>query len=91
MLLRKNWDYLDANNFLSTKQFGFRSSRNTVEQLLLVYCDIAKLVNEGKVVNIAYLDFSKVFERVCHVILLEKLVTLGLDSCLIRGFSKFVL
>ena len=46
------WTYLEAKNLLSSRQFGFRSSRGTVHQLLLVYCDVAKRVDEGKVVDI---------------------------------------
>ena len=43
---------------------------------------------KGKVVDIAYLHFFKAFERGCHEILLEKLVTLGFDCCLIRRFLQ---
>ena len=91
VVAEKIWDYLEDNNLLSSRQFGFRSSRGTVEQLLLVYCDVAKWVDDGKVVDIAYLDFSKAFDLVCHEVLLEKLVALGFDSCLIswvRGFLQ---
>ena len=35
-----------------------------------MYCDVAKWVDEDKVVDIAYLDFSKAFDLVCHEILL---------------------
>jgi len=42
VVVEKIWDYLEDNNLLSSRQFGFRSSRGTVEQLLLVYCDVAK-------------------------------------------------
>ena len=37
------------------------------QQLLLVYCDVAKWVDEGKVVDIAYSDFSKAFDLVCQL------------------------
>ena len=42
-------------------------------------------------VGIAYLDFSKAFDLVCHEVLLEKSVALGFDSCLrswVRGFLQ---
>ena len=42
--MEKIWDYLEDNNLLSIRQFGFRYSRGTVEQLLLVYCDVATKV-----------------------------------------------
>ena len=76
---------------MTSRQFGFRSIRGTVEQLLLVYCDVAKWVDEVKVVEIAYLEFSKAFDLVFHEILVEKLVAHGFDSCLIslvKGYHR---
>jgi len=39
------------------------------------------LMDEGKVVDVVYLDFSKVFDTIYHSILLEKLAAHGLDRC----------
>ena len=85
------WDYLEANTWLPSQQFSFRCSRSTIKQLSLIFCDVAKWVDEGEVVDIAYLDFSKAFHLVCYEILLEKSVALGLYSylkSLIRGFLQ---
>jgi len=38
-------------------------------------------VDEGKAVNVFYLDFSKAFDTVSHGIRLEKLAAHGLDGC----------
>ena len=69
---RKFGSCLEANNFLPSRQFGFRSSRGTADKLLFAYYDVAKLVDEGKVVDIAYLNFHKAFDLVCHEFLLKK-------------------
>ncbi|KAK4827545.1 hypothetical protein QYF61_019169 [Mycteria americana] len=39
------------------------------------------LVDEGKAVDVIYLDFSKAFDTISHSILLEKMAANGLDRC----------
>lgn len=38
-------------------------------------------VNDGKAVDIVYLNFNKVFDTISHTILLVKLATHTLDTC----------
>ena len=39
------------------------------------------LVDEGKAVDVVYLDVSKAFDAISHSILLETLAAQGLDRC----------
>jgi len=47
-------------------------------------------VDEGKTVDVTYMDFSKVFDTVSHSILLEKLVAYGLDRCILRWVKNWL-
>jgi len=45
-------------------------------------------VDEGKVVDVVYLDFSRAFDTVSHSILLEKLAAHGFDGCTLRWIKS---
>jgi len=59
-------------------QHGFMKGRSCLTNLIS-FCDqVARLMDEGKAVDIICLDFNKAFDTVPHSILLEKLAAHGL-------------
>ena len=82
--------YLEDASLLSEHQFGFRSGRSTMDQLLLVYDEISKWVDDGNVVDLVLFDFSKAFDTVSHPILLAKLSSLGIDNQLLSWIQDFL-
>ena len=76
--------YLETNGLLSKRQFGVCKSRSTEDQLLLVYSEIAGLVDRGWVVDMVMLDFAKAFDVVSHAVLLGKLREIGVRTVLLN-------
>ncbi|GAB0182882.1 mitochondrial enolase superfamily member 1 [Grus japonensis] len=54
---------------------------------LISYEKVIHLVDEGKAVNVVYLDFSKAFDTISHSMLLENLADCGLDGCTLHQAS----
>ena len=81
---------LESNNILSSHQYGFWRNRITEVQLLSTYNDVGRWIDEGYVVNVILLDYSKAFDLVSHVVLLSKLEFLGVCNSLLAWISAFL-
>ncbi|PKU44340.1 rna-directed dna polymerase from mobile element jockey-like [Limosa lapponica baueri] len=51
---------------------------------------LVSLVDEGKAVDVVYLDFSKAFDTIAHNILLEKLAAYGLDGHILHWVKNWL-
>ena len=49
-------------------------------ELVLTHHQWAKALDEGRQVDVAFLDFSKAFDRVSHPVLLQKLCGFGING-----------
>ncbi|KAK4822851.1 hypothetical protein QYF61_020651 [Mycteria americana] len=67
-----------------------RKGRSCLTNLMSFYDKVTRLVDEGKAVDVVYLDFSKAFDTVSHSILLEKLAAPGLDGCTLRWVKNWL-
>ncbi|KAK4811295.1 hypothetical protein QYF61_023347 [Mycteria americana] len=76
--------HVQANQGIRPSQHGFRKGRSCLTNLISSYDKVTRLVDEGKAVDVIYLDFSKAFGTVSHSILLEKLAAHGLGGCTLR-------
>ena len=61
------------------------NGRSCLTNLTSFYDTLTRLLNEGKAVNVVYLDIIKAFDTVPHNVLLEKLAAHGLDGCTVLG------
>jgi len=60
-------------------------SRSCLTNLISFYDRVTIQVEEGKAVDVVYLDFSQAFDTVSHSIFLGKLAAHGLDSYTLLG------
>jgi len=69
-------------------QHGFMKGRSCLTNLISFYDQVTCLVDEGKAVDVIYLDFCKAFDTIPHSILLEKLAAHGLNGCGLRWIKN---
>ena len=68
------------NQGIRPSQHGFMKGRCCFTNLISFYDQVTRLVDEGKAVDVVYLDFHEAFDSIPHSILLEKLAAHALDK-----------
>jgi len=81
--------HVKDNPGIRPSQHGFMKGRSCLTNLIC-YDQVIHLMDEGKAVDVIYLDFSKAFDTVPHSILLQKPVALGLDGCTLRWIKNWL-
>ena len=75
------------SKLIDRNQHGFIKKRSCVTQLLSVLPDVGKNLDNNKQVDMIYLDFSKAFDSVDHVTLIQKLYAPGLRGSVLLWFK----
>jgi hypothetical protein len=90
VLVRQLLEFLRNKNVVPISQHGFIPGRSAITNLLTSCNQWTKLLDTGKTVDIAYLDFSKAFDRVPHSLLLHKLERYGINGHVLNWIAAFL-
>ncbi|CAM5078649.1 unnamed protein product [Natator depressus] len=82
--------HLEERKGIRNSQHGFTKGKSCLTNLIAFYDEITGSVDEGKAVDLLFLDFSKAFDTVSHSILASKLKKYGLNECTIRWIESWL-
>ncbi|CAM4671907.1 unnamed protein product [Lepidochelys kempii] len=82
--------HLDETKVIRNSHHEFTKGKSCLTNLIAFYDEITGSVDEGKAVDMLFLDFSKAFDTVSHSILARKLKKNGLDEWTIRWIENWL-
>jgi len=71
---------VEEKKVIRSSQHGFTKGKSCLTNPIAFYDDMTAWVDEGRAMDVVYLDFSKAFNTVSRNILLGKLRKYGLDE-----------
>ena len=83
-------DFLETFNILNNSQFGFRKNNSTYMALMTLMDQLITSLENGEYTIVIFLDFSKAFDTIDHVILLKKLLHYGIRGSALKWFESYL-
>jgi len=81
---------VEEKKVIRSSQHVFTKGKPCLTNLIAFYDGMTGRVDEGRAVDVVYLDFSKAFDTVSHNILLGKVRKYGLDEWLVRWTENWL-
>jgi hypothetical protein len=81
---------LEKNNLIEESQHGFRSKKSCLTNLLEFEEETAVCLDEGKPVDIIYLDFKKAFDTLPHERLYSKLKAHAVEGKILEWIKEWL-
>jgi len=82
--------HLKNNAIIRHSQHGSTKRKSCLTDLMSFYDEVTWLVDEGKVVDVVFLDFSKAFDTVPHSILLDTLSNCGMSRFTVHWVKNWL-
>ncbi|XP_062910784.1 uncharacterized protein LOC134349811 [Mobula hypostoma] len=84
------YKYLDSQGLIKDSQHGFVRGRSCLTNLVEFFEEVPKKVDEGKAVDVVYMDVSKAFDKVPQGRLVQKVQTLGIHGDVVNGIRNWL-
>jgi len=81
---------VEENKVIRSSQHGFTKRKSYSTNLIAFYDGMTSWVDEGRAMEVVYINFSKVFDTVSHNCLIGKLRKCGLDEWSVRWIENWL-
>ncbi|KAG5685129.1 hypothetical protein PVAND_014324 [Polypedilum vanderplanki] len=85
------WNYVESNNLISDRQFGFRKKCNTELAALELINDVRSQLDIKKKVALVLLDLRKAFDVVDHNLLIDTLERNGFRGNILKLLANYLM
>lgn len=82
--------YFGLKSFIVDEQHGFFRGRSTVSNLMEFSKRALEVIEAKAQLDVIYTDFSKAFDSINHVIVLEKLKSFGISNNLLKWIESYL-
>ena len=90
LMHKRLYNFMEENDILYHKQFGFRKGNSTINALIQITERIKESIDKGKFGCGIFIDLRKAFDTVNHNILLMKLEHYGIRDSALLWFESYL-
>lgn len=80
--------FIQKHDILYSKQFGFRKNHSTETAIIELVTKLTHAIDKNKFTAGIFLDLSKAFDTVNHLIIITKLQHYGIRGVALEWFKK---